>query len=50
MLSYALNVVDECVVEVRHFNGYWPMPCAACMQDKCKTSNAYQQYCKKAAG
>jgi hypothetical protein len=49
MLSYTLNVVGECVVEVRNFNGYWPMPSKAAVQNHCKAGNADEQQSKKAA-
>jgi hypothetical protein len=49
MLSYALNVVDEDAVEVRNFNGEWPMPCKTAMQNHYKAANAKEQQSKKAA-
>jgi len=49
LLSYVVEIVDEDVVEVRNFNGYWPMPSKAAMQNHCKATNANEQQSKKAA-
>jgi hypothetical protein len=49
MLSYFVDVVDECVVEVRNFNCYRPVPCKATMQNHCKAAHANEQEYKEIA-